>query len=316
MHKFAPPAETAGSFEQRLRAGAFAITAEVTPPLSASKEALLAKCLPLRGLADAVNVTDGAGAHAHMSATVAAAIMMENGVEPILQFTCRDRNRIALQSELLGAAALGIRNLLMLRGDDPARGDQPEAKPVFDLDSLGLLQLAVRMRDEHEIFPGRAFTGDASFFIGAADAPRDPVPGWSPDGLKAKADAGAQFVQTQFCMDAELVRRYVDRLAEHGLINRLHLLIGVVPLRSVRSARWIRDNLFGSVIPDAVIERMEQAADPAEEGQRICLEMLQQLAEIPGVSGAHVMAPGHDDIVPRLIEQARRIGLRKATLAQ
>lgn len=299
-----------GHFQQVLRSGRFALTAEISPPVSCRREDLLAKALPLRGLADAVNVTDGAGARAHMSSGIAAAIMVENGVEPILQFTCRDRNRIALQSDLIGAAAAGVRNILVLRGDDPARGDQPDAKGVFDLDTRALIELAVTMRDKGELPTGRKIDGTLDFFVGAADMPVDPVPGWQPQALRAKVDAGARFAQTQFCMDAALVGRYVRRLADEGLMQRLHLLIGVAPLRSARSALWIRDNLFGSVIPDAVVKRLEGANDPAEEGTRICIELMQQLSEIEGVAGAHVMAPGRDDIVPDLLAAARRSGLR------
>ncbi len=298
-----------GQFLQKLHGGGFVLTAEITPPVSCSRADLLAKALPLKGLADAVNVTDGAGARAHMSALAAAAILAEQGIEPVLQLTCRDRNRIALQSELLGAATLGIRNLLVLRGDDPGKGDQPDAMPVFDLDTRALIALAATMRDRGELPSGRRIASPPAFVIGAADMPIDPPPGWKPEALRAKVDAGAQFAQTQFCMDVALVERYVRRLGEEGLTGRLRLLIGIAPLRSARSALWIRDNLFGSVIPDALIARLESAQDAAAEGARICLEVLRQLAAIPGVAGAHVMAPGRDEIVPEIIARARSEGI-------
>src|SRR5580658_3844027 len=233
-----------GRLQQILEAGQFAVTAEVTPPASSDLAELLAKAAPLKGLADAVNVTDGAGARAHLESTVAASVLLQNGIEPILQLTCRDRNRIALQSQLLAAAALGITNLLVLKGDDPSKGDQPEAKAVFDLDSAGLAATAVAIRDRGELPHGRKVGGAAHFFVGVADAPIDPPAGWSPVGLIKKVEAGAQFVQTQFCMDAGVLRRYVARLADSGLGKRLHLLIGVAPLASVKSARWIKSNLF------------------------------------------------------------------------
>ena len=298
-----------GHFAQALRAGKFVITAEISPPVSCARADLVAKVVPLAGVADAVNVTDGASARAHMSALAAAAIMVEEGVEPILQFTCRDRNRIALQSDLLGAITLGIRNFLMLRGDDPTKGDQPDAKPVFDLETRDLIALAARLRDEGEIPPGRKIGDVPALTIGAADTPVEPASGWSPVALQAKIDAGAQFVQTQFCMDAGLVARYVRRLADDGITQRVRILIGIAPLRSARSARWIRNNLFGSVIPDEIVARLEGAKDPAEEGARICLELLQQFSKLDGVAGAHIMAPGHDDIVPEIIATARRSGL-------
>ena len=235
----------------------------------------------------------------------AAAMLVEAGIEPVLQLTCRDRNRIALQSDLLSAAACGISNLLMLRGDDPSAGDQPDAKAVFDLDPRQLLETARRLRDSGELPSGRKVTGRADFFLGSADNPIDPPPGWQPKGLKAKIDAGAQFVQTQFCMDAGVVRRYLARLAEHGLTGRMSMLIGIAPLRSAKSARWIKEKLFGAIIPDAVVARMESALDPLAEGRRICLDLVHELADVPHVAGVHIMAPGNDAAVPEIITAAR-----------
>jgi methylenetetrahydrofolate reductase (NADPH) len=294
------------TFSEKVRAGRFVLTAEVTPPVAASRDALLDKALPLKDLADAVNVTDGAGARPHMAAGVSAAMLVEAGIEPILQFTCRDRNRIALQSDLLAAAASGVRNLLMLRGDDPSAGDQPDTKPVFDLDSRQMLETARRLRDQGELPTGRKVTGNCDFFLGAADNPIDPPPGWQPNSLTAKVAAGAQFVQTQFCMDVDVVRRYLQRLTDSGLSPFPAILIGVAPLRSAKSARWMRDKLFGTIIPDAVVERLETAEDPGEEGRRICLDTIAALAEIPAVAGCHIMAPGNDAAVPQVIAQARR----------
>jgi methylenetetrahydrofolate reductase (NADPH) len=292
------------TLQDKLAARRFVITAEVTPPVSADRNELLAKALPLKGLADAVNITDGAGARPHLGAVIAAAMLVEAGLEPVLQLTCRDRNRIALQSDLLSAAASGVRNLLMLRGDDPSAGDQPDAKAVFDLDPRSLLETARRLRDAGELPSGKKITGRADFFLGSADNPIDPKPGWKPDALSAKVEAGAQFVQTQFCMDAGVVRRYMARLNEHGL-GKLSVLIGIVPLRSAKSARWIKEKLFGAIIPDAIIERMDKAGDPAAEGRAICIDIARELAEIPNVSGVHIMAPGNDAAVPDIITAAR-----------
>ena len=232
---------------------------------------------PLKGLADAVNVTDGAGASAHLGAVAAAAILIREGIEPILQLTCRDSNRIALQSELMGAAALGIRNLLLLKGDDPKQGDQPDAKPVFDYDTAALTEVAVAMRDKGELPTGKKVGGKAEFFIAAADVPIDPPAGWEPKSLKAKIAAGCEFVQTQFCMDAGVARRYLARLAEHGV--RLPFLIGISPLRSAKSARWMKEKLFGTIIPDATVARLEAAADPAAEGRKLCVDLMRELAD-------------------------------------
>jgi methylenetetrahydrofolate reductase (NADPH) len=193
----------------------------------------------------------------------------------------------------------------MLRGDDPSAGDQPDAKAVFDLDPRQLLDTARRLRDAGELPSGRKITGHADFYLGAADNPIDPPPAWQPTALQAKLDAGAQFVQTQFCMDAGVVRRYTARLAEHGLADTFALLIGIAPLRSAKSARWITEKLFGAIIPEAIVERLERAADPAAEGRRICLDLIAELAEVPHVAGVHIMAPGHDSAVPGVIKAAR-----------
>jgi methylenetetrahydrofolate reductase (NADPH) len=291
--------------QNKLAARRFVLTAEVTPPVSLSRVDLLDKALPLKGLADAVNVTDGAGARAHLGAVTAAAMLLEAGIEPILQLTCRDRNRIGLQSELMSAAAWGIVNILALRGDDPAAGDQPDAKPVFDLDARQLIETARRLRDDGELPTGQKVGGRAAFFLGAADGPVDPKPGWTPKALEAKIAAGAQFAQTQFCMDADVVHRYTQRLAEYGIDKKLALLVGVAPLRSAKSARWMKDRLFGTIIPDAFIERLERARDPAAEGVRICVDLIEQLSGIPGVAGVHIMAPTNDAVLPQVIEQAR-----------
>lgn len=289
-----------------LKSGKFVLTAEVTPPVSCDAQDLLNKVLPLRGLADAVNVTDGAGARAHMDSVTAATILLQNGIEPILQLTCRDRNRLGLQAALMGAAAMGVRNLLALRGDDPKFGDQPEAKPVFDLDARGLLLTAARMRDQQELPSGKKIGGKPDFFLGAADAPVDPAPGWQPTSLKGKVEGGASFAQTQFCMDAGVLRRYTERLKADGILPGLSMIIGVVPFRSAKSARWIKEKLFGSIVPDSMIERMDAATDPIAEGKAILVDYLLEISEIPGVAGAHIMAPNNDDAVPEAIEQFRK----------
>jgi methylenetetrahydrofolate reductase (NADPH) len=292
--------------EDTLKSGRFVLTAEITPPVSCDKNDLLDKALPLRGLADAVNVTDGAGARAHMDSVTAATILLMNGIEPILQLTCRDRNRLGLQGALMGAAAMGVRNLLALRGDDPKQGDQPDTKPVFDLDARGLLMTAARMRDAQELPSGKKIGGKADFFLGAADAPIDPAPDWKPAGLKAKMEGGASFAQTQFCMDAGVLRRYTQRLKEEGVLPGLSMIIGVVPFRSAKSARWIKEKLFGSIVPEPMIERMEAASDPIAEGKAILVDYLLEISDIPGVAGAHIMAPNNDDAVPQVIETFRK----------
>jgi methylenetetrahydrofolate reductase (NADPH) len=212
----------------------------------------------------------------------------------------------------MGAAASGIRNLLALRGDDPSAGDQPDAKPVFDLDPRALLETARRLRDEGDLPTGKKVSGRAEFFLGAADSPIDPPAGWEPKGLAGKVAAGAQFAQTQFCMDAGVARRYVARLAEHGLDRKIPLLIGVAPLRSAKSARWMKDKLFGTIMPDAVIDRMEKASDPVAEGIRIAVDLIAEISQIPHIGGVHIMAPMNDDAVPTVITEARKRIKQKA----
>ena len=292
----------ASELQARLRSGEFVITAEITPPVSTDPAEFLRRAMPLKGLATAVNVTDGAGAKVHLSSLATAHFLVQSGIEPIFQMTCRDRNRLALQGDILGALSLGIHNILALGGDDPKAGDQPEAKPVYDLDSRALLALAHRMRTENALPTGTRVDGPMRLVLGAADVPVDPPPGWEPKSLRAKIDAGADFVQTQFCMDSAVVRRYMARLREAGI--KIPMLIGVAPIPSARSARWMREKLFGTVIPDAYVERLDKASDPKAEGRTICIEVLRELAEIPGVAGAHVMAPMNFTEIPLVIAQS------------
>jgi len=303
----APDAPDApGRLEALLDAGTFAVTAEVTPPLSAAAEDLLVRARPLLGVADAVNLTDGAGARAHMCSLAAAALVSAEGLEPVLQLTTRDRNRIALQSDLLGAAALGVRNILCLTGDDVAAGDQPEAKMVFDLDSAGLMAMAHAMATEARLPSGRTIDTPPRLFIGAADTPREPDAAWSADGIRRKIAAGARFFQTQFCFDPGLAARYAARLADEGVTERAGFLIGVGPVRSAKSARWMNAHLYGVEVPDAVIARLEAARDQEEEGIRICAELIAALAETPAVAGVHVMGIHANDAVA---EAVRRSGV-------
>lgn len=305
-----PPIQCA--LVRTLLSGEFALTAEITPPISGNAQDLLDKALPLRGVVDAVNVTDGAAARPHLSNVASAGLLVQNGVEPVLQFTCRDRNRIALQSDLLAAGALKVHNILVLGGDDPTAGDQPDTKPVFDLDTGGLITLARTMRDDAILPSGREVASPPNFYIGAADSPIDPPANWKPARLIEKADLGAQFVQTQFCYDMEILERYMACLRGEGLTDRLFILIGTGPIASARSARWMRENLWGVIIPDSIIERLEGAEDEKAEGQRICVEILQQLSELDGVAGAHIMAIRQETAIPDIVDAAQ-LGPRHRT---
>lgn len=282
---------SAATLQDKLAAGRFVVTAEITPPLSASADLLLRRAAPLKGLVDAVNVTDAPGARATMSSFAAAAILHVAGIEPVLQITCRDRNRIALAGDLLGAAAQGVRNLLILHGDDPTTGDQPDAKPVYDLDSRGVMALARDMSARGELPSGRAIEAPPTFHIGAADTPFDPPADFQPRGLEAKIAAGAEFAQTQFCFDVDVAKRYFARLAEHGVTERLKFIVGVGPIVSAKSARWMDENLFGVSVPGHIVDRLEGAADQRAEGKRICVELIEAYREVPGIRGVHIMAP-------------------------
>ena len=295
----------AGTLASALAAGKFAVTAETSPPDSANPSMVLDRVRCLKGLVDAVNVTDGAGARAHMSALACAAIMADAGIEPVLQMTTRDRNRLALQGDLIGAAALGVPNILCLYGDAVEAGDQPDAKAVHDIDSRQLMTTARRMRDEGTFPTGRSIEPKPNLFIGGADTPIDPGPDFRPDGLLAKIEAGADFFQSQFVFDVPAMRRYMARLREEGVTEKAHYIAGLGPILSARSARWMNDNLFGVHVPEEVIARLEGADDQRTEGIAICVELLEQIQEIDGVRGVHMMGPKQEETIAEILSNSR-----------
>jgi len=280
-----------GRLKAAIDNGDFIVTAEITPTLTADGTELIAQAQPLKGRVHAVNVTDCAGARVTMSSLAASALLARDGIEPVMQMSCRDRNRIAISSDLIGAAALGIENILVLTGDDPKVGDEPDAKRVFDLKSEDIIALACRMSDAGVIASGRELLSRPAFNVGAVDAPIDPAADWMPDRLAAKIKAGAKFVQTQFCFDSALAQRYFQRLGDAGILDAAAILVGVGPIASASSARWMNDNLVGVSVPESIIQRIEGADDQAEEGRRICVELIEIYKEMPGVSGVHIMAP-------------------------
>lgn len=306
MHDYqSTRAEEAGSALARLfDDGRFAITAEFVPPATGSADDVVAKALPLKGVADAVNVTDNPRARPHMSSLAASAILLLAGIEPIMQIVCRDRNRIALQSDLMGAAALGIQNILILRGDPPGQDSEPDAKGVFDTDSTTLTRIAATMQTEGKLASGRDLVTPPEFLLGVADIPSATIGDDHIARLRERADAGARFIQTQFCFDVDIVRSYANALGEAGLTDRLSILIGIGPLASAKSARWMRENLFGTTIPDEIVARMDGAGDQKSEGTAICAELLDAFADIPGISGAHLMSPVDSSLVPAAIARS------------
>ena len=280
------------NLENSLKQGKFCFTAELVPPLSASADSLLEEAGLLKGRVEAMNVTDGAAARTTMSSVAAATLLAANGMEPVLQLTCRDRNRIALCADLVGCAAFGVSNLLLLTGDDPSKGDQPEAKAVHDLNSTALINIARDMSVQGILPNGREISPSPHFHIGSADVPQRPKDKGTAPGITTKIDTGASFVQTQLCYDIDLIETYIGFLGEWGILDRTKILIGLGPVLSARSARWMRDNLWGVAFPDTLIQRLEDSPDPKQEGRRICIELIERMQQIDGIAGVHLMAPG------------------------
>ena len=297
--------------EKVLRSGRFAITAELNPPDSADPEDVYEAARPLGEVADAINATDASGANCHMSSLGISALLVQAGYGPVLQVSCRDRNRIAIQGDVLGASALGVHNVLCLTGDDVSAGDQPGAQPVFDFDSISLLRTLRTLRDDAVFLSGRKITTPPKLFLGAAENPCvDPLE-WRADRLGKKIDAGADFIQTNLIYDIPRFERFMDRVRELGLHRRAYILAGVGMATSAKGARWMRARVPGIHIPDHVIDRLEKASDPVEEGKRISVELIQQVREISGVSGVHVMAYRREHEVSEIVMRSGVLERRK-----
>jgi methylenetetrahydrofolate reductase (NADPH) len=297
----------AGSrLERVLRSGRFAVTAELNAPDSADPADVYKNALVLAEVCDAINATDGSGANCHMSSIGCCALLTRAGYETVLQVSCRDRNRIAIQGDLLGAAAMGVKNVLCLTGDDVSIGDQPHAKRVFDLDSIQLLRMAHTMRDRGTFLSGRQLTTAPDLFLGAAANPFVPPFEWRPHRLAKKVEAGANFIQTQYCFDVPRFRQYMQSVRDLGLDEQVYILVGVGPLRSEKAAHFMRSHVPGVSIPDDIVNRLAATPGPRkrEEGIRICIEIIQQVREIDGVHGVHVMAYRQEETVAEIIQRA------------
>jgi len=306
-----PGHSSPGRLERLLRDGQFVITSELAPPDSADPNAVYERAALFDGAVDAINATDGSGANCHMGSLSVCALLTRLGYSLIQQISCRDKNRIAIQGDILGGAAMGVTNLLCLSGDGVQTGDHPEAKPVFDLDCMSLLEIARTMRDQGTFQSGRKLESPPRVFLGAAANPFVEPFDWRPARLAKKIAAGAEFVQTQYCYDIARLRSYLDRVRELGLEDKVFLLVGVGPLASARAASWIRDNVPGVHIPDAIIERLAGADNPKEEGVRLCIELMQEIRELRGVHGLHVMAYRQEHRVPEIVERAGVLGNRQ-----
>ncbi len=306
------------NLEKVLRAGHFAVTGELGPPQSADAAVIARKAAILKGYVDAVNITDNQTAVVRLSSIAAGALVMREGLEPIIQMTCRDRNRIAMQSDLLGAYALGLRNLLCLTGDHQSFGNHPTSKNVFDLDSMQLLQMVCGLRDQKKFLCGEEIKGqEPRFFVGAAANPfADPFD-FRPYRLGKKATAGADFIQTQLIYNVPRFAEYMERVRNLGLHEKVFLLAGVGPIKTAGAARYMRDKVPGMDVPNEIVERMEKAvADiPKEdkkaraeawkkEGIQICVDIIQQVRQIPGVAGIHIMAIEWEEAVPEIVQAA------------
>ncbi len=287
--------------ERVLRSGRFAVTAELNPPDSADPAHMYEAAQHLAEVADAINATDASGANCHMSSIGISALLSRVGYSTVYQISCRDRNRIAIQGDVLGAAALGVSNVLCLTGDGVAVGDQPGAKPVFDLDSLSLLRTIRSMRDNEVFLSGRKISNPPRLFLGASENPCIPPYDWRPERLAKKVDAGAEFIQTNYIYDIPLFEKFMVRVRDLGLDQKVFLIAGVGPLASAKAARWMRSNVPGIHVPDALIKRMEQAEKPSDEGKKICIELIQRIREIAGVSGVHVMAYRREHLVSEIV---------------
>ncbi|MCX6652100.1 MAG: methylenetetrahydrofolate reductase [Methanomassiliicoccales archaeon] len=296
----------AGSnLEKVLCDGRFAVTAEIGPPKSASAESVRRHAKEMRGCADAFNLTDNQIAMARMSSIAAAVVLIEEGLEPVIQMTCRDRNRIAMQSDILGASALGIKNVLCISGDHQTFGNQKEAKNVYDVDSIQELMILRKMRDEGRVWSDEELEVAPRLFLGAAANPfADPFE-FRVARLAKKVRAGADFVQTQSIFDMERFERWMELVRVRGLHEDVHILAGILPLKSHRVALYMKNKVSGMIVPDAIVERMKAAKDPKEEGIRICVEQIEHLRSIEGVHGVHIMAPLWEEKVPEIVRRAR-----------
>ena len=292
------------NLEKILESGQFAVTAEAGPPKGTSAAVIQRKAELLHSYCDAVNITDNQTAIVRMSSLAGCVLLKQQGVDPVMQIVCRDRNRLAIQSDVLGAVALGIGNILCLSGDHQKFGNHPTAKNVFDIDSIQLIQTLKRMRDEKNFLCGEDISGEVPIFIGAAANPfADPFE-FRVTRLAKKVKAGADFIQTQAIYDVAKFARWMEMVTDKGLDKEVHILAGVIPIRSVGMARYMRDYVSGVSVPDEIVTRMEEAEKAKEEGLRIVLEIIEQIKEIPGVHGIHIMAVGWEDIVPELVERA------------
>jgi len=293
-----------GRLERVLRSGAFAVTSELDTPDSADPEDVYRRARVFDGVVDAINATDGSGANCHMSSLAVCSLLTRKGYAPVMQISCRDKNRIAIQGDILGGAAMGVCNMLCLTGDGVQAGDHPQAKPVFDLDCMSLLEIGRGLRDDHKFQSGRKITFAPRVFFGAAANPFGLPYEWRAERLAKKVQAGAQFIQTQYCYDVPRLREFMKRVEDLGLLGEVFILVGVGPLRSAKAGEWMRTNVPGIHIPDSILQRVAGAEKQAAEGRQVCIDIIQEVREIKGVSGIHMMAYRQEETVAEIIQKS------------
>jgi methylenetetrahydrofolate reductase (NADPH) len=295
----------AGSnLERVFDSGKFAVTAEIGPPQSANPEPLTHHAKLLKGYADAFNLTDNQTAVVRLSSIASAAIVMKEGIEPVIQMTCRDRNRIALQSDLLGASAIGVRNVLCLTGDHQTFGNEKSAKSVFDFDSVSELYTFNRLRTEGIQSGGTKLEDLPKVYLGCAENPFATPYEFRGLRLAKKVNAGADFVQTQAIFDMDMFETWMDDVRSRGLDRKVHIMAGVIPMKTAGAARYMKNKVPGMIVPNSIIDRMKNASDQAEEGVRICVEQIETFSKMKGVHGVHIMAVKWEEMVPRIVEMA------------
>lgn len=292
------------NLERVLEMEKFAITAEICPPKGSDANVIRKKGKMLRGYADAFNITDNQTAVTRMSSMAGCAILHEMGLEPVMQMTCRDRNRIALQSDVLGAAAIGINNILCITGDHQSFGNHPSAKGVYDIDSIQLIQVLRIMRDGQFLSGDEILSGKPKIFIGAAANPYSDPYEIRADRLEKKVRAGANFIQTQSVFNVEKFEKWMEEVRSRKIHQKVHILAGVTPLKSYRMAKHMRDHVPGTDVPENIVARMKDAKDAKKEGYKITLEIIEDLKKIEGVHGVHITALFWEEIIPSLVEEA------------
>jgi len=301
--------KSGGNLEAVLKAGHFAITGELGPPRGSNVEVVKKKAEPLKGMVDAVNITDNQTAVVRMSSWATSLLVIKEGLEPNFQMVCRDRNRLAMQADILGAYAHGIRNMLCLSGDHQMFGDHPKSKGVFDIDSIQLIALVKKMRDEGKFLGGEEIDGPPKIFIGAAANPFGEPLEWRVHRLAKKVAAGADFVQTQCIYNMKTFKQWIDQANDMGLTEKVYVLAGVTPFKSLGMARYMKNNVPGMDVPNHLIKRLKgvEKKKVASEGIKIACEQIEEFKEMKGVAGVHLMAIEWEHKVPQIVEQAKML---------